>query len=35
MIPYGPFLSIAALLYMFYRELINYFLVYYFLTPPQ
>jgi len=35
MIPYGPFLSIAALLYMFYRELINYFLVYYFLTPPK
>jgi leader peptidase (prepilin peptidase)/N-methyltransferase len=35
MIPYGPFLSIAALLYMFYRELINYYLVLYFLTPPQ
>ncbi len=34
-IPYGPFLSIAALLYMFYRELINYYLVLYFLTPPQ
>ena len=35
MIPYGPFLSIAALVYMFYRELINYYLVLYFLTPPQ
>ena len=35
MIPYGPFLSIAALLYMFYRELINDYLVLYFLTPPQ
>jgi len=35
MIPYGPFLSIAALLYMFYRELINYYMVLYFLTPPQ
>jgi len=35
MIPYGPFLSIAALLYMFYRELIDYYLVLYFLTPPQ
>jgi leader peptidase (prepilin peptidase)/N-methyltransferase len=35
MIPYGPFLSIAALLYMFYRELINYYLVLYFLTPSQ
>jgi len=34
-IPYGPFLSIAALLYMFYRELIDYYLVLYFLTPPQ
>jgi leader peptidase (prepilin peptidase)/N-methyltransferase len=33
MIPYGPFLSIAALLYMFYRESINYFLVLYLLTP--
>jgi len=33
MIPYGPFLSIAALVYMFYRELINYYLVLYFLTP--
>ena len=32
-IPYGPFLSIAALLYMFYREEINHFLVLYFLTP--
>jgi len=35
MIPYGPFLSVAALLYMFYRELINYYLVLYFLRPPQ
>jgi leader peptidase (prepilin peptidase)/N-methyltransferase len=35
MIPYGPFLSLAALLYMFYRELINHYLVLYFLTPPQ
>ena len=35
MIPYGPFLSIAALLYMFYRELINYYLMLYFLTPTQ
>jgi leader peptidase (prepilin peptidase)/N-methyltransferase len=35
MIPYGPFLSIAALLYMFYGELINYYLVLYFLTPSQ
>ncbi len=35
MIPYGPFLSIAALLYMFYRELINYYLVLYFLGAPQ
>jgi leader peptidase (prepilin peptidase)/N-methyltransferase len=35
MIPYGPFLSIAALFYMFYRELINYYLVLYFLTPSQ
>jgi leader peptidase (prepilin peptidase)/N-methyltransferase len=35
MIPYGPFLSVAALLYMFYRELINYYMVLYFLTPPQ
>lgn len=34
-IPYGPFLSIAALLYMFYRELINHYLVFYFLTPYQ
>jgi leader peptidase (prepilin peptidase)/N-methyltransferase len=34
-IPYGPFLSIAALLYMFYRELINYYLVLYFLNPGQ
>ena len=33
MIPYGHFLSIADLLYMFYRELINYYLVLYFLTP--
>ncbi|MGW8288129.1 MAG: prepilin peptidase [Desulfobulbales bacterium] len=35
MIPYGPFLSIAALLYMFYRELINYYLVLYFFGPVQ
>jgi leader peptidase (prepilin peptidase)/N-methyltransferase len=35
MIPYGPFLSIAALLYMFYRELINYYMILYFLAPPQ
>lgn len=35
MIPYGPFLAIAALLYMFYREMINYYLVLYILTPPQ
>jgi leader peptidase (prepilin peptidase)/N-methyltransferase len=35
MIPYGPFLSIAALLYMFYREMIDYYLVLYFLGPPQ
>jgi leader peptidase (prepilin peptidase)/N-methyltransferase len=33
MIPYGPFLSFAALVYMFYRELINHYLVFYFLTP--
>jgi len=35
MIPYGPFLSTAALLYMFYRELIDYYLILYFLGPPQ
>ena len=35
MIPYGPFLSIAALLYMFYRELINYYLLMYIMGPPQ
>jgi leader peptidase (prepilin peptidase)/N-methyltransferase len=35
MIPYGPFLSIAALLYMFYRELIDYYLVLYFLGTPH
>jgi len=35
MIPYGPFLSVAALLYMFYRELIDYYLVLYFLGTPQ
>lgn len=35
MIPYGPFLSMAALLYMFYSELINYYLVLYFLRPPE
>jgi len=34
-IPYGPFLSIAAIVYMFYRELINYYLMLYFLGPPQ
>ncbi len=33
MIPYGPFLSVAALFFMFYRELINYYMVLYFLTP--
>jgi leader peptidase (prepilin peptidase)/N-methyltransferase len=31
MIPYGPFLSVAALLYMFYREIIDYYLMLYFL----
>ena len=35
MIPYGPFLSTAALLYMFYRELIDYYLILYFLGPSQ
>jgi leader peptidase (prepilin peptidase)/N-methyltransferase len=35
MIPYGPFLSVAALLYMFYRELINYYLLLYFMGPQQ
>ena len=35
MIPYGPFLSTAALLYMIYRELIDYYLLLYFLAPPQ
>jgi len=34
MIPYGPFLSIAALLYMFYRESINYYLISYFMGSP-
>lgn len=33
MIPYGPFLSVAALLYMFFRESINRLMVVYFLTP--
>ena len=33
MIPYGPFLSAAALLYMFYREPINYYLLYYLFAP--
>lgn len=33
MIPYGPFLSVAALLYMFFRESINQAMVLYFLTP--
>jgi len=35
MIPYGPFLSSAALLYMFFRELIDGYLALYFLGPPQ
>jgi len=35
MIPYGPFLSIAALLYMFYRELIDYYLMLYFMGTTQ
>ena len=35
MIPYGPFLSTAALLYMFYRELIDYYLMLYLQGPPQ
>ena len=35
MIPYGPFLSTAALLYMFYRELIDYYLILYLLGPAQ
>jgi leader peptidase (prepilin peptidase)/N-methyltransferase len=35
MIPYGPFLSIAAIVYMFYRELINYYLLLYIFGPPQ
>jgi leader peptidase (prepilin peptidase) / N-methyltransferase len=35
MIPYGPFLSIAALFYMFYREPINYYLALYFFGPGQ
>jgi leader peptidase (prepilin peptidase)/N-methyltransferase len=35
MIPYGPFLSTAALLYMFFRELINSYLVLYFMGPPK
>ena len=33
MIPYGPFLSVAALLYMFFREPINQAMVDYFLAP--
>ena len=33
MIPYGPFLSVAALLYMFFREPLNYYLVRYFFAP--
>ena len=33
MIPYGPFLSVAALLYMFFREPLNYYLMYYLFTP--
>ena len=35
MIPYGPFLSTAALLYMFYRELIDYYLLLYLMGPAQ
>lgn len=35
MIPYGPFLAIAALLYMFYREVIDHYLILYFLGLPQ
>ena len=33
MIPYGPFLSAAALLYMFFREPLNYYLVRYLFAP--
>ena len=33
MIPYGPFLSVAALLYMFFREPLNYYLMYYLFAP--
>ena len=33
MIPYGPFLSVAALLYMFFREPLNYYLVQYLFAP--
>jgi len=33
MIPYGPFLSAAALLYMFFREPLNYYLVQYLFAP--
>jgi leader peptidase (prepilin peptidase)/N-methyltransferase len=33
MIPYGPFLSVAALLYMFFREPLNYYLLSYLLGP--
>ncbi len=34
MIPYGPFLSAAALLYMFFREPLNYYLAYYLYAAP-
>jgi leader peptidase (prepilin peptidase)/N-methyltransferase len=33
MIPYGPFLSVAAILYMFFREPLNYYLLSYLLGP--
>jgi leader peptidase (prepilin peptidase)/N-methyltransferase len=33
MIPYGPFLSVAALLYMFFREPLNYYLMLYLFAP--
>lgn len=35
MIPYGPFLAIAALIYMFFRKQIDNYLVLYFLGPMQ
>lgn len=34
-IPYGPFLSIAAIIYMFFREFIDYMMRLYFLGPPR